>query len=350
MNMNDTRLTLISDPTAEFPNNANVDFKVRLAEPLQLKWDEMWHATMVSLSSSNRSLGLLELMGLQPDDIVFKMKCKLVDETSNTSFDNTFGILASEVMDASMGITTGEELWTRITRLVMFKQSRAQQATTNLSLEPYRIFQDEMVNVEMAKGSFDIKPSDSAISTSEFAIYLPLALKLGFVRQEGSAHLNTLHHVLGPNADYSPRLHYYTGSRIYHRTAPATSSEIPNGDDMIGLHQNFIYFSRYVHWSFYNLNMAFREVTKVQDARSVLVYSDFVQSTLVGNEKHSLLREVFVPESNGERQSIEPLHYQWLPMRNNIVEVVHVQLADLNGALLKLPPGKTLLTVALRHK
>ena len=95
---------------------------------------------------------------------------------------------------------------------------------------------------------------------------------------------------------------------------------------MIGLHQNFIYFSPYMHWSFYKLNTTFREVTKVQDARSVLVYSDLVQSTLVGNQKHSLT------------------------MRNNIVEVVHVQLADLNGALLKLPPGKTLQTMALCHK
>ena len=84
-------------------------------------------------------------------------KYRLVNEKSNTSFDNTFGILAREVMDASMAITTGEELWTRIARLVMYKQSRAQQATTNLTHESYRIFQDEMVNVEMSKGSFNIQ-------------------------------------------------------------------------------------------------------------------------------------------------------------------------------------------------
>ena len=170
----------------------------------------MWQVTMVSLSTSNCSLGLLELMVCSP--MTSSSKCRMVNEKSNTSFDNTFGILAREVMDASMAITTGEELWTRIARLVMYKQSRAQQATTSLTHESYRIFQDEMVNVEMSKGSFNIKPSYSSLSTSEFAIYLPLALKLGLVRQEVSVELNTLHYVLGPNADYSPTLHYFTGS------------------------------------------------------------------------------------------------------------------------------------------
>ena len=43
------RLMLISDPTNEFPKNANNSFKVRLPERLTLP-GEGWHATLMSLT------------------------------------------------------------------------------------------------------------------------------------------------------------------------------------------------------------------------------------------------------------------------------------------------------------
>ena len=43
------RLTLISDPTDEFPKNANNSFKVRLPERLTLPGED-WHASLMSLT------------------------------------------------------------------------------------------------------------------------------------------------------------------------------------------------------------------------------------------------------------------------------------------------------------
>ena len=43
------RLTFISDPTDEFPKNANNSFKVRLPERLTLP-GEGWHASLMSLT------------------------------------------------------------------------------------------------------------------------------------------------------------------------------------------------------------------------------------------------------------------------------------------------------------
>ena len=43
------RLTLISDPTDEFPKNANNSFKERLPERLTLLGDQ-WHASLMSLT------------------------------------------------------------------------------------------------------------------------------------------------------------------------------------------------------------------------------------------------------------------------------------------------------------
>lgn len=36
-------------------------------------------------------------------------------------------------------------------------------------------------------------------------------------------------------------------------------------------------------------------------------------------------------------------------IRSNLVEVISVELADLDGNLIKLPKGKTLVTMALRQ-
>ena len=54
------RLTLICDPTDEFPKNANNSFKVRLPERLTLPGDQ-WHASLLSMSvpDKGQSSGLI---------------------------------------------------------------------------------------------------------------------------------------------------------------------------------------------------------------------------------------------------------------------------------------------------
>ena len=68
--MNEFRITLISDPTDEFPNNKNNNFKVRLPTILNLPGDT-WQASLWSVSvadeghsptvlSSNQDIGLIK--------------------------------------------------------------------------------------------------------------------------------------------------------------------------------------------------------------------------------------------------------------------------------------------------
>ena len=116
-----------------------------------------------------------------------------------------------------------------------------------------------------------------------------------------------------------------------------------------------VYFSRYVNWWFTGLNRAADTTSatsaddKASSTRLAMVYWDIVQSSLVGNQKHQLLRELTLKDSGGTRGSVEPLHYQWLGVRNNVIEVVHVQLADEDGKFLAIPKGKTMLTVTLKR-
>ena len=64
--MNEFRITLISDPTDEFPNNKNNNFKVRLPTILNLSGDT-WQASLWSVHkhsptviSSNQDIGLIK--------------------------------------------------------------------------------------------------------------------------------------------------------------------------------------------------------------------------------------------------------------------------------------------------
>ena len=68
-----------------------------------------------------------------------------------------------------------------------------------------------------------------------------------------------------------------------------------------------------------------------------MVYSDLVESSVVGSGKYPLLREV------------QPLHYQWVKVRGNQLERVEVEIATPCGPLAVLSPGKTLVTIGLKR-
>ena len=80
-----------------------------------------------------------------------------------------------------------------------------------------------------------------------------------------------------------------------------------------------------------------------------MVYSDLVESSVVGSQSHPLLREVQVTRTGAGRVTVEPTHRQWINVRSNRVETIEVQIASPSGPLAVLPSGKTLVTVGLRR-
>ena len=73
-------MTLISDATSEFPDNTNVDFKVRLAEPIHLKAEERWQASLVSMSTQNRPNTPLDRLGLRQSDTLFVYGIRVLND------------------------------------------------------------------------------------------------------------------------------------------------------------------------------------------------------------------------------------------------------------------------------
>ena len=123
-------------------------------------------------------------------------------------------------------------------------------------------------------------------------------------------------------------------------TTPKTSSyKLDNGK---------IYFSRALEWRFRRFNESFDKLHNRKEV--VMVYTDLVQSTTVGNGRFPLLRKLSVDRTGSGRVTVEPYHREWVPLQTNWVESVELQLSTPGGELTHLSPGKTLVTIGLRQR
>ena len=102
--------------------------------------------------------------------------------------------------------------------------------------------------------------------------------------------------------------------------------------------------SRMVEWQFNNLNASFEKLVGTSKC-TVMVYSDVVESSVVGSGKFPLLREVQLLRTGDGRSTVEPLHHQWTKVRGNQLDIVEVEVATPGGTLAILLPGKTIVTV-----
>ena len=111
---------------------------------------------------------------------------------------------------------------------------------------------------------------------------------------------------------------------------------------------NQLHLSRMVEWQFNSLNAPFEKLVGTSK-RTDMVYTDVVESTVVGSGKFPLLREVQLLRTGEGESTVEPLHHQWIRVRGNQLEMVEVEIATPSGPLAILPPGKTLVTIGLKQ-
>ena len=78
-----------------------------------------------------------------------------------------------------------------------------------------------------------------------------------------------------------------------------------------------LHLSRMMEWQFNNLNSSFEKLVGTSK-RTVMDYSDVVESSVVGNDKCPVLREVQLLRTRDGRSIVEPLHLQWIKVRGNI--------------------------------
>ena len=89
-------------------------------------------------------------------------------------------------------------------------------------------------------------------------------------------------------------------------------------------------------------------VKEFAPTRPLHVYCDVGTSSMVGGRITDLLREIKYHPQNTTH--FEPRHIQYVPVRNEVVEIVETQMAEINGDLVKFGEGHTLLTLHFKRE
>ena len=186
------------------------------------------------------------------------------------------------------------------------------------------------------------------------------ALKFGLLLKKSGGGAGTAAYTIGPNLQYTLPSETYDDS-----TMPAGNSfrQYYNweGEQYVGVNytsnpftimtvENVKWMRLHMafEWQLNNLNASFEKVVGTRK-RTVMVYSDLVESTVVGSGKFPLLREVQLLRTGEGESTAEPLHHQWIKVRGQQLDILEVEIASTSGPLAILPPGKTLVTIGLKQ-
>ena len=366
------RFTFISDATDEFPNNKNNSFKVRLPTQLHLPGDN-WYASLWSLSVPDESFRSQFMFGDTTNlmDIGFTVyELSNYDRSSSQYTSLTTNRLQavipmSSVVSKTHPIKTGVDFWKNAISAIESEVDTTLK--TRLSNNYNRGFRQAIP--EKWKPSFTWNGQDMVLQgvdepslmdshgqrRSWFGINLNVAKKFGFVNEAKTD--------LGPNVLGS----YFTyeegvGGSIqtslintYNITGPTRSATITKDTgssdprvDWFEIKYDEIYFSRALQWTFTRLNESFEALLNTKE--TVMIYSDLVQSSVVGSGRFPLLREVTLERTGKGRVTMEPRHREWIPIRSKTIDIVEIELATSSGPLTHLTEGKTIVTVGLQHE
>ena len=142
-------------------------------------------------------------------------------------------------------------------------------------------------------------------------------------------------------ADYRKTTNPNKGSPLYYQITTDRKTKV-----------EYFWLSLRVNWKLSNLNVAFHSMVK-DPTRSLHIYSDVGGSSMVGNRMTDLLREIKYRREGRGRVYFEPQHIQYVPVRNQVTEIIEVEIAETIGAgedLVKFGPGHTIVTLHFKKE
>ena len=156
---------------------------------------------------------------------------------------------------------------------------------------------------------------------SAWKVHINMAMKMKWLVQRKDKS-----YILGPYLRYEVPLVTSPQGKYY---KDVQNTEFGN-HDVWKIEESHLRLSLCFQWRFINLNVAFQKVVG-EPSRTFLVYSDLVDSNIVGGQQHALVREVEYRRQGHGVAYYEPLHIQWLPCRREYKDVVEVEVAESHG-------------------
>ena len=329
----------------EFPHNVANSFKNRLANPLFLMGDG-WKVGLASISLPDSRVNLSPLTYAQTDDLVLRSDwCVRKTNKAGTMVlaTTTLEIHASD-FEKDASVVDGVSLMATLVNLydqkrasgVAFRSHLTSGKGKNMFVTFKWTDRDELL-IDNTNTALELTGSSFPPTIS---VGLRLALKMGWVIEE-HADNKTKSVKLGPNLKQE-----FNGSTI------PVPNDLVSDEGQVFLRSDgaMVDLSVFCNWRFVNLNKAFGGVVGNPN-RTFHVYSNVCASSLMGNKVKDLLREIRYKREGGGSVYFEPLHIQYIPVRNTIVETIETEVAESEtGQLVNFGKGEGILTLHFKKE
>ena len=238
------------------------------------------------------------------------------------------------------GVLDGVSLMKALINKAQFAEMKEAQAKSKRLYDKFRVtYEWDGEDLRILAKELDDIQSRSGTVYVQWHVHVSMAKLMGWLVETKK---DT--YALGPNLRYE-LLHKTQQTGNYYKDVKNT--ELSN-HDLWKIESDHLQLSQCINWHFLNLNVAFRSVVG-EPSRTFLVYSDLVDSNIVGGQLHALVREVEYRRQGQGVAYFEPLHIQWLPCRREYMDLVEVEIAESHGGLVKFGSGRTLITFVFQR-
>ena len=332
------RIVLVSDPTKEFPANTSSSFKVRLPVPLTLN-GQGWKVGLATISTPDAAMDLSRLANAV-NPRVLMVGSKMVTSLTDDAPVHYEAVVQMKELVNDPGVLDGVSLMKALINKAQFTEMKEAQAKSKRLYDKFRVtYEWDGEDLRMLAKELDDIQSRSGTVYVQWHVHVSMAKLMGWLVETKK---DT--YALGPNLRYE-LLHKTQSTGNYDQDVKNTEL---NNHDLWKIESDHLQLSQCLNWHFLNLNVAFRSVVG-EPSRTFLVYSDLVDSNIVGGQLHALVREVEYRRQGQGVAYFEPLHIQWLPCRREYMDHVEVEIAESQGGLVKFGAGRTLVTFVFQR-
>ena len=343
MNPDDFHIVLPSTASVdEFPSNTSNQYKVRLPQPLTLSGPQ-WYVGLASISLPDSQVNLRKLIPKM--NYVMAMKWAKVKQGRRTVYTSNVTLDDLEVMTS---VIDGEHLMRAIVEAVQKERVEKTQpgellTTPDGKQNLYATFQWIPYGQEVDLLIDNSKSFLHTLFSPWVQIDLEFALKMGWIKKKEQGDT----YVLGPN------LLRETHARTL-STDPQVLGVMSNAQRQpalwIVVNDQYVVLSGRCNWRFINLNTAFRNIGG-DPRRPLYIYSNVGSSTMVGGQIVDLLREVQYKREGKGSLYFEPRRILYHPVRNPVLDVIDIAIAETDGTLASLVPTQpTSLTLTFKKE
>ena len=339
---------------AEFPNNTNSKYQVRLITPFLLEGNG-WEVALTSItfpSNPLKNTTTANILKKFPTGTPLASKyCYTEWESENRSapYRETTNskVFAEDVADGQYPIKDGI---TFVRALINALDDKVTKDRIKQPVDPTQVgdvYKNPrwIKNARVMEQVFEFDANHTLIihpagryyeDLCDVGFHEDLAKAWGIADKDGK--------IPGP----STRLRYRDQNVRYKALdthADGVTLSLTNGDT-----HKWCTLKAHVRWEIMNMNSGWFESTFLPESKTLRVYSNVGESRLVGNQRVDLLREVRLDGLQQGQQYVEPRHLEYVPVRRRAFEVMEIHIDDLYGGTADFGSGVTSVTLHFRRR